>query len=328
MLSMAVTIDAKFEGFLVFDNYQLSKAFDDSDVRRLSRFREHAISAIAKARYLEDLQLKNREIVTRQKQLVMQEKMASLGVLTAGVAHEIKNPLNFITNFAELSQELLADLQLQIREQGANSDEVKELMFDLKENATRILEHGHRADAIVESMMALTRDTGRNRELTDLNKLIHKCVDLTVKGRARAAAKQPVQVVMKLQSSLPLVETVARNMGRVMVNILSNALDAMEEKTQKSDTAEDYSQTLEITTHQENNQVKIEFWDNGVGIQTKHLKEIFHPFFTTKSPGKGSIGLGLSVCYDIVTQENEGSIEVQSEYGSWTRVTITLNISE
>lgn len=326
MLSMAVTIDANFEGFLVFDNYQLSNAFDDSDVRRLSRFREHAISAIAKARYLEDLQLKNREIVTRQKQLVMQEKMASLGLLTAGVAHEIKNPLNFITNFAELTQELLGDLQARLNHLNNDDQEVAELLNDLIENAQRIREHGHRADNIVESMMALTRDTGRNRELTDLNKLISKCADLTVKGRARAAAQQPVDVELKLHPSLPLVETIARNMGRVIVNILGNALDALEQRRSESNDP-DYQPKLIIETNQTEQQVKMIFHDNGVGIPQQHLGDVFNPFYTTKSPGKGSIGLGLSVCYDIVTQENDGTIEIESQEGEWTKVTVTLNAS-
>ncbi|CAM2066816.1 AAA family ATPase [Sulfidibacter corallicola] len=273
-----------------------------------------------------ELQDKNRELVQTQKKMLVQEKMASLGTLTAGIAHEIKNPLNFVNNFAEVNLELmeeLAEALAGVRDQltDAQREDYQELMTDLKRNTSIIHDHGTRANKIVQSMMMLSKGGKATSQLSDINKLVEESTNLAYHGMRATGKRIPVQIVHDFDANLPQVDVVPQDIGRVFLNLANNAMDAMAEKMMDD---HGYKPVLKVTTRDEEGWVKIVVRDNGKGIPPEVREKIFTPFFTTKPTGEGNSGLGLSISYDVVTQEHQGEIEVVSEPGSFTEFHISL----
>ncbi len=331
LLSMAVTLEGQIQGFLVLDNFSTDDAFDDSDLRKLDRFREHAVSAVIKARILQELQLKNEEIIKTRDQLVMQEKLASLGTLTAGIAHEIKNPLNFINNFSWLSIERFRELRIEVERYRENLEKrgfesIDEILTDLEQNAGIIQEHGERANQIVQSMMALVQGRVGKPRKTDINRMVEKDVKLAYHGRK--AKDQPIKIGINLDLNpgVGSLDVVPQNLSRVIINLVNNAIDAVLEKQKTA--PDDFQPLLRIRTHRSADHVAISIKDNGPGIDQAHRDNIFNPFFTTKSTGGSNIGLGLSISYDIVVQEHRGQLKVDSMPGSFTEFTILLPIEQ
>ncbi len=266
------------------------------------------------------------ELKTTQAQLIQAEKMASLGQLTAGIAHEIQNPLNFVNNFShlsvELAQELLEELEAH-REQSVGEvlDGVKDLLADLRFNAEKIREHGRRAEGIVKGMMLHARSKPGQRRATDLNALVEEYLNLAYHGMR---ARQPdfnVTLEREYDEAVGEVEMVPQEMGRVFLNLLNNAFYAIYEKARAGDGS--YAPTVTVATRRGAQVVEIEVQDNGPGISTDFSEKIFEPFFTTKPTGQGT-GLGLSISYDIVTQGHGGTMTVESEEGSGATFVITL----
>jgi len=252
-----------------------------------------------------------------QSQLIQSEKMASLGELTAGIAHEIQNPLNFVNNFSEVNTELIDELE-QEADKG-NLDEVKSIAKDIKENEQKINHHGKRADAIVKSMLQHTRTSSNKKESTDINELANEYLRLAYHG-LRAKDKS-FNATMKTDfgESVGKINVVPQDIGRVVLNLINNAFYAVDEKKKHASTGSapnGYEPTVSVSTKKANGKVEISVKDNGNGIPSKVLDKIFQPFFTTKPTGQGT-GLGLSLSYDIVkahggelkveTQESEGS---------------------
>jgi len=266
-----------------------------------------------------------------QEQLVVQEKLASLGALTAGIAHEIKNPLNFVNNFAELSVELAEELQQELRAHraaldGATFDNLMALAADLVQNARKINEHGKRADSIVRGMLLHSRGQTGDWQETDLNGLLEEYVNLSYHGMRAQDQSFNITIEREYGADVGLVRTVPQDLSRVFLNIVNNACYAAHDKKRRLEAAGDsagYSPVLRVRTRRDGEFVEVRIRDNGDGIPQDIRDRIFNPFFTTKPTGQGT-GLGLSISHDIVAQQHNGTLEVESEPGAFTEFIIRL----
>ena len=268
---------------------------------------------------LEDLQL-------AQDQIVMREKLAALGELTAGVAHEIQNPLNFVKNFAEVSEELLEELQEVLEEEGLQindeqRDLINEIKGDLTDNLGRIRQHGDRANRIVRDMLQMGRGSGEARA-TDINALLEEHARLAFHSTRATNADFQLDIKEELDEEVGELDVVPQDLARVFLNMVSNACYATNEKRHAQETASDYVPTLWISTQRTPDQVEVRIRDNGKGIPPDVVDKIFNPFFTTKPTDQGT-GLGLALSNDIV-REHGGAIKVHSEPGEFTEMTIEL----
>jgi signal transduction histidine kinase len=261
-----------------------------------------------------------------QTQLIQAEKMASLGQLTAGIAHEIKNPLNFVNNFSELSAELTNDLNEELDAQKDNIDEkslsyIKELLADLGSNVKKINEHGKRADSIVKGMLLHSRGKSGELQPTDLNALLDEYIKLAYHGMRAQDTKFNVKIETDFDATLGSIAVVPQNISRVFLNIVNNACYSTNEK--KKERGDKYNPILTVSTKKTDSKVEIRIRDNGKGIPQEIIDKVFNPFFTTKPTGKGT-GLGLSLSYDIVVKEHQGDLKVNSEAGEFAEFIITI----
>ena len=261
-----------------------------------------------------------------QNQLILSEKMASLGQLTAGIAHEIKNPLNFITNFAVLSHDLTQDLRKELAAERSRVDpkralEIEELLRDLEQNVTKINDHGKRADSIVRGMLLHSRGKAGERQETDLNALLAEYTNLAYHGMRAQDHSFNIKIETDFDSAVGKVNVVPQDLSRAFLNIVNNACYAANDK--KKSAKNGFSPTVRVSTKNLPGCVEIRIRDNGNGIPATIREKIFNPFFTTKPPGSGT-GLGLSLSYDIITQEHKGEISVDSQEGEYTEFQITI----
>jgi two-component system, NtrC family, sensor kinase len=256
-----------------------------------------------------------------QAQLIQSEKMASLGELTAGIAHEIQNPLNFVNNFSEVSNELINEMVDEVNK--GNSTEVKTIAEDVKQNLEKIIHHGKRADAIVKSMLQHSRKSTGVKEPTDINALCDEYLRLSYHGLRAKNKSFNADLKTEFDDSIEKLNIVPEDVGRALLNLFNNAFYAVNEK--KKTTDESYHPTVSVQTKKLSNKVEIIVKDNGNGIPQNIIDKIFQPFFTTKPTGQGT-GLGLSLAYDIITKEHNGTIKVESKVGEGTLFTISLPV--
>ncbi len=268
------------------------------------------------------LQKSLEELKATQSQLVHSEKMASLGELTAGIAHEIQNPLNFVNNFSELCSELIEEL-VENLEKGDLEDS-NEIVHDLKENLKKITHHGKRADAIVKSMLQHSRAGTGQKELTDLNALADEYLRLSYHGIRAKDKSFNSDFKTDFDPDLPNLSVVPQDLGRVILNLLNNAFYACFERKGSQDPLKSFSPMVKISTKQLGKMAEIRIKDNGMGIPDSIKSKIFQPFFTTKPTGQGT-GLGLSLSYDII-KSHGGEISLSSEVGVGTEFIILLPI--
>ncbi|HWG43152.1 MAG TPA: response regulator [Gemmataceae bacterium] len=266
----------------------------------------------------EELERALRQLKTAQDRLVAHEKLASLGALTAGIAHEIRNPLNFVTNFAQLAVELVGELRDHLKCEGG---EVMELLAALEQNVAKIEEHGRRADHIVRGMLLHARSQPGPRQQSDLNTLVAEAVNLAYHGVRGQDATFQATVETDLDRTLSPLEVSPQDLSRVILNLMNNALYAVHRKRHTAGSL--FQPRVIVRTHDLGEAVELRFWDNGEGIQADLRDKIFTPFFTTKPAGAGT-GLGLSISYDIIVQMHKGSLRVESEEGKYTEFIITL----
>jgi len=259
------------------------------------------------------------ELQAAQKQLIQSEKMASLGELTAGIAHEIQNPLNFVNNFSEVSIELLAELQEEAK--AGHTEDVIDIAAGLTQNLEKINHHGKRADAIVKGMLEHSRASTGQKEPTDINKLADEYLRLAYHGLRAKDKSFNADLITNYEVNLPKIEVVPQDIGRVILNMLNNAFYATQQKVKNAGT--DYKPEVTITTIGQEGQVIIKVKDNGNGIPADIKDKIMQPFFTTKPTGEGT-GLGLSLSYDIVVKGHNGKIDVLSKDGEYTEFIVTL----
>jgi two-component system, NtrC family, sensor kinase len=256
-----------------------------------------------------------------QKQLIQSEKMASLGELTAGIAHEIQNPLNFVNNFSEVNTELIEELKTEAL--NGNKEEVITISNDIKANEEKINHHGKRADAIVKSMLQHSRSSSRIKEPTDINSLADEYLRLSYHGLRSKDNSFNATMKMEFDESFGKINIIPQDIGRVLLNLYNNAFYAVTEKTKMG--IENYEPAVSVSTKKINDTVLLAVKDNGNGIPQKVIDKIFQPFFTTKPTGQGT-GLGLSLSYDII-KAHGGDIKVQTIEGEFTEFMIQLPIS-
>lgn len=267
-----------------------------------------------------ELQHSLEELKSTQAQLIQSEKMASLGELTAGIAHEIQNPLNFVNNFSEVNRELIAEIKEEIDK--GNIDEIKLLANDLYENEEKILHHGKRADAIVKGMLQHSRASTGKREPTDINALCDEYLRLAYHGLRAKDKTFNAEIKTDFDSSIGKMNIVPQDIGRVLLNLFNNAFYAIGERRKVEGVG--YAPTVTVVTKKLNNTIEIIVSDNGNGITRNIVDKIFQPFFTTKPTGQGT-GLGLSLSYDII-KAHGGEIRVESKEGEGTMFVIQLPI--
>ena len=259
------------------------------------------------------------ELKTTQTQLVQREKMASLGELTAGIAHEIQNPLNFVNNFSEVSVELL--LELKEEAEAGNKEDVIAIADDLAQNLQKINHHGKRADSIVKGMLEHSKVGTGEKQLTDLNQLADEFLKLSYHGLRAKDKTFNAEIVTNFDNSMPKVNVVPQDISRVLLNLFNNAFYAVNQKQKTAGI--DYKPEVTVSTTIKNGNLEIAVKDNGNGIPDAIKDKIMQPFFTTKPTGEGT-GLGLSLSYDIVVKGHGGKIEVDTKEGIFTAFTITL----
>ncbi|GAB4015069.1 hypothetical protein GCM10028808_39400 [Spirosoma migulaei] len=259
------------------------------------------------------------DLRSTQTQLIQKEKLASLGELTAGIAHEIQNPLNFVNNFSEVSTELIEELKEEV--QAGNTDEVMAIADDLTSNLQKINHHGGRASSIVKGMLEHSRTESGEKRPTDLNALADEYLKLAYHGLKAKEKSFTCELVTEFDPALGLVKLTPQDIGRVLLNLYNNAFYAVAERKKQFDP--DYKPTVKVQTKWGSDQVEIRVSDNGIGIPDSVKAKIFQPFFTTKPTGEGT-GLGLSLSYDIITKGHGGMLIMDSQQNQGTEFTISL----
>jgi two-component system, NtrC family, sensor kinase len=308
------------------------RPFTDKQIELATTFADQAAIAIENVRLFESVEARTRELAaslenlrTTQDRLVQTQKLASLGQLTAGIAHEIKNPLNFVNNFSGVSAELIDELQEALKDVSLNDkrrDEITELMDTLRGNLDKVVQHGKRADAIVKNMLLHSREGSGEHRLVDINALVEEGLNLAYHG-ARAE-KQGFNITMEksLDPTAGQVDVFPHDITRVLLNLISNGFYAATKRKAEANGG-DYEPTLAASTKNLGDRVEISIRDNGTGIPPEVKEKMFNPFFTTKPAGEGT-GLGLSISHDIVVKQHGGSIEVDTQPGEFTEFRIVL----
>ncbi|MBR0868732.1 GAF domain-containing protein [Bradyrhizobium tropiciagri] len=306
-------------------------AFPEAQINLLKTFADQAVIAIENARLFEQLQARTAELAkslddlrAAQDRLVQTEKLASLGQLTAGIAHEIKNPLNFVNNFAALSAELTDELNAALVPLALADDargEIDELTGLLKGNLQKIVQHGKRADSIVKNMLLHSRSGSGEHRPTDVNALVEESLNLAYHGARAETPQFNVTLVRAFDPQAGAVEVFPQEITRVLLNLISNGFYAVGKR--KGQNGGEFEPTVSASTQSRGDHVEIRIRDNGVGIPDAVKDKMFNPFFTTKPPGEGT-GLGLSMSHDIIVKQHGGRIEVATEPGEFTEFTILL----
>ncbi|MCW5314583.1 hypothetical protein GTQ43_12400 [Nostoc sp. KVJ3] len=283
-----------------------------------------------KEQQTEVLQQANEQLQTTQKQMIAQEKLASLGSLTAGIAHEIRNPLNFINNFAQLSVDLTQELSEELTGQWERLDvdaaeNIAEIMSILQTNVSKIEHHGKRAEKIVSNMLLHARSGESKRESTKLNELLEETLNLAYHGMRAKDTSFNITFDKNYDDTISQIEIVPEDINRAFLNIISNACYAMQKKQQEI--GSEFSPVIQVRSKNLGDAVEIRIRDNGSGISPEVCDRIFEHFFTTKPTGEGT-GLGLSLTYEIIVQQHRGKLDVQSEVGSYAEFIITLPKSQ
>ena len=308
------------------------RSFTDKQIELLTTFADQAAIAIENVRLFESVEARTRELAksledlrNTQDRLVQTQKLASLGQLTAGIAHEIKNPLNFVNNFSAVSVELIDELRQTLS--GAHLDnklraEISEIADTLQGNLDKVVQHGKRADAIVKNMLLHSREGSGEHRVVDINALVEESLNLAYHG-ARAE-KQGFNITLQrsLDPAAGEVDVFPQDITRVLLNLISNGFYAATKRRAEANGG-DYEPTLAAATKNLGDRVEIRIRDNGTGIPPDVKEKMFNPFFTTKPAGEGT-GLGLSISHDIIVKQHAGSIQVDTQPGEFTEIRIIL----
>jgi two-component system, NtrC family, sensor kinase len=329
---------------ILFSQHRLNKAAEkerlqrqkEDEINRAIAIRKVELEGLVAERTAELTQQKEElehtldELRATQAQLIQSEKMASLGELTAGIAHEIQNPLNFVNNFSEINTELISELEEERKKENRDIKNEDEILKDLKENEQKINHHGKRAEAIVKGMLQHSRSSTGKKELTDINALADEYLRLAYHGLRAKDKSFNATMKTDFDETLGKINVIPQDIGRVILNLITNAFYAIAPPPpkggiKKSPTVS--NPTVWLSTKKEGDKVFILVRDNGPGIQKEVLDKIFQPFFTTKPAGQGT-GLGLSMSYEIVTKGHGGELKVENNPDGGAKFTVVLPVNK
>ncbi|MBS4033546.1 MAG: GAF domain-containing protein [Ignavibacterium sp.] len=325
-LGVPIPVGDEIIGVLSVQSTEKENVFSEDDMRLLSTLAAYVGIAINNANAYEELNKTLENLKSTQDQLVAQEKLASLGQLTAGIAHEIKNPLNFVNNFSELSVGLVDELHEEFEKFSGKFNEeelneLKEILDTLKQNSVKIKEHGKRADSIVHSMLQHSRGKTGEKQPTDINSVLEEDLNLVFHGMRAQDSTFNIKIEKDFDKNISPVNLIPQDISRVFLNILTNG--CYEAHRKKVELNSESQAKIVVKTSETNKHVEVRIKDNGNGIPKKIREDLFKPFFTTKPAGKGT-GLGLSISYDIVVREHQGELLFETEEGEFTEFIIRL----
>ena len=307
------------------------RPFTDKQIELASTFADQAAIAIGNVRLFESVEARTRELAasldnlrTTQDRLVQTQKLASLGQLTAGIAHEIKNPLNFVNNFSVVSSELIDELRDTVKtlplDEKARA-ELNELTNMLRGNLDKVVQHGKRADAIVKNMLLHSREGSGEHRVVDVNSLVEESLNLAYHGARAEKQGFNISLERSFDPAAGQADVFPQDITRVLLNLISNGFYAATKR--KAEAGDGYEPALVASTRSLGDRVEIRIWDNGTGITPEVKEKIFNPFFTTKPAGEGT-GLGLSISHDVVVKQHGGSIEVETQPDVFSEFLIVL----
>ena len=309
------------------------RPFTDKQIELVIDLADQAAIAIENVRLFESVEARTRELAkslenlrTTQDRLVQTQKLASLGQLTAGIAHEIKNPLNFVNNFSGVSAELIDELQEALKDVNLNEKEAQRrstrLTDTLRGNLDKVVQHGKRADAIVKNMLLHSREGSGEHRLVDINALVEESLNLAYHGARAEKQGFTITLERSLDPAAGAADVFPQDITRALLNLILNGFYAATKRKAEANGG-DYEPTLTAATKNLGDRVEISIRDNGTGIPPEVKEKIFNPFFTTKPAGEGT-GLGLSISHDIIVKQHGGSIEVDTQLGEFTEIRIVL----
>jgi signal transduction histidine kinase/tetratricopeptide (TPR) repeat protein len=325
LIYLPLKIKDKMMGVITVQSFH-KNAYSEYQLYMLRNIAIYAAIALDNAESYKKLNQTVESLKKTQTQLIQSEKMASLGELTAGIAHEIQNPLNFVNNFSEVNTELIDELQEEAN--NGNLELVRSIAKDIKDNEQKIVHHGKRADAIVKSMLQHSRSSAGKKEPTDINSLADEYLRLAYHGLRARDKSFTANFKTNFDTHIDKINLIPQDIGRVLVNLINNAFYAVAEKQKHvstSSTRNGYEPTVTVTTKKMDGKIELKISDNGNGISQKVMDKIFQPFFTTKPTGQGT-GLGLSLSYDIITKGHNGELKVETKEGEYSEFIIVLPV--
>jgi len=332
VLAVPLLRDGKAIGALTVGKAE-PNSFSERQIQLLKTFADQAVIAIENVRLFESVQTRTRELAeslehlrTTQDRLVQTQKIASLGQLTAGIAHEMKNPLNFVNNFSTLSAELVDELNDTLKGLPFSHDartQLNELTETLRDNLEKVVHHGRRADAIVKNMLLHSRESSSEHRRVDINGIVEESLKLAWHG-ARAQ-KQGFEIAIErtLDPTAGEVDVFPQDVTRALLNVIVNGFYAASKRKTEAGSGDVYEPKLAASTKSLGDRVEVKIRDNGTGMSPDVKEKMFDPFFTTKPAGEGT-GLGLSISHDIIVKQHAGSIEVETRPGEFTEVRVIL----